>query len=289
MEVLCLYSHCSQHHPAHVPAPSSGAGDEDLLALTRKLNSGSRVLWRELRFFPDSSDDQVAAAPLPPSLLCRVFSFPESWVKAASPVGCAWDIKMCIPELGKLCVFQAHAPFLRSPLFRLDQGVQASLSLALVPCQHLSGVGDPGQSSQLVWSVMCERCLQTEWSGLAHSQHGHLPLCLLLNGGTTVSCNVRLIPYGLGILWSLRLASAAVSSQCGVWSPQTPTLGRGLLFYLRELKHQDMAFMMAFMMALTGRLHPVTDGLWEWKSNTAERTFSQVTQPFLSTYLGSRQ
>ena len=43
------------------------------------------------------------------------------------------------------------------------------------------------------------------------------------------------------------------------------------------------------MMALTGRLHPVTGRLWGWKSNTAERTFSQVTQPFLLTYLCSKQ
>lgn len=43
------------------------------------------------------------------------------------------------------------------------------------------------------------------------------------------------------------------------------------------------------MMALTGSLHPVTGRLWRWKSNTAERTFSQVTQPFLLTYLCSKQ
>ena len=43
------------------------------------------------------------------------------------------------------------------------------------------------------------------------------------------------------------------------------------------------------MMALIGRLHPVTGRLWGWKSDTAERTFSQVKQPFLLTYLGSKQ
>ena len=51
-----------------------------------------------------------------------------------------------------------------------------------------------------------------------------------------MSCNVRLILYGLGILWSLTLASAAVSSQCGVWSPQTLTLWAGDSFLPQETK-----------------------------------------------------
>ena len=81
--------------------------------------------------------------------------------------------------------------------------------------------------------------------------------------------------------WLLQLSPLSV--EFGL--PRPSHCGQGTPFYLRKLKHQDMAF----MMALTGRLHPVTDRLWEWKSSTAERTFSQVTQPFLSTYLGSRQ
>lgn len=80
-EVLCLHSHCSQHHTVHVPAPSSGAGGEDSLALTWRLNSlgKQRSLKRaQVAFFPDSSDDKVAAAPLSPSFLCGVLFSPES-------------------------------------------------------------------------------------------------------------------------------------------------------------------------------------------------------------------
>lgn len=44
-----------------------------------------------------------------------------------------------------------------------------------------------------------------------------------------------------------------------------------------------------FKMALAGKLHPVADTLWGWKSNTAESKFSQVIQYFLLTYLDSKQ
>ena len=138
--------------PAHVPAPSSGAGGEDLWALTQMLNSGSRGPWRELRFFPDSSDDQVAAAPL---LLCGVFFFPESWVETASPVGCAWDIRMCIPELGNSAVCASGS---RSLSKEPPGSTRVSRHPSPWPwrhCQPLSGVGDPGPSAQLERSVTC--------------------------------------------------------------------------------------------------------------------------------------
>lgn len=152
---------------------------------------------------------------------------------------------MCIPELGKLvvCVSGSCSP-LRSPLFRPGQCVQSSLYLVQVwwlrwQCwrcwhpwchhQHLTGVGDWTKLSVGVKCHMCERSLQTEWSGPAYSQHGHLPLSLLFNGAAP---ELKLEANSL-MTWEFHSVSHWLpqpSPLCRVWPPQTQTVGKRLPF-----------------------------------------------------------